>query len=220
MWSAKHTTALNRLERKTSSELYAPHTPFGIAKEYGKGIRLRRAEEKTFVTPARFSVFEKSSSWFIDIEHSRSWPSSLLKQVSIVWYSHVGAVSRNSEGPESCCFHSRESSIEISIVLFCLSVTKQTGLVSSLGPALRFWFEYLTSGRKVIGTFQKQALIDLGPRPSFCGISRHSRFWICRRNHGVTIQMKPLWKIFRIILFISYDLAKSIVVDFFFFNHV
>ena len=102
-----------------------------------------------------------SASWFIDIEHSRFWwLSSLLKQISVVWYSHLKGPFLERLRVRK---HSRESSTEISIVLFCLSVTKQTGLFCSLGPAflsflrgfdLKIWFQ----ARKVIGTFQKQAL--------------------------------------------------------------
>ena len=116
-----------------------------------------------------------SVSWFIDIELSRFWLSSLLKQISVVWYSQLKGPFLESLGVRK---HSRESSTEISIVLICLSVTKQTGLVGSLGPPffsilwgfdLNIWFQAL----KVIGDFPETGrYIDQG---------RHETYWVFAR---------------------------------------
>lgn len=75
--------------------------------------------------------------------------ASLLEQISIVWYSHAGAVSRKSEGPESCCFPSRLRCRLVSDVMIKVSANKTnwTGWFArtrafqcTLGFDLNIWF--------------------------------------------------------------------------------
>lgn len=150
-----------------------------------------------------------SSSWFIDIEHSRSWPGSLLRQILIVWYSRIGASFLKVR--KAVVFIQDRGVDCFSDVMIKLSANK-TNWTGWFARTHAFQFCLgLISGPKSYWDFPDR------PRPtwdllSFCEMNSHSNCWICRRNvmalpfkwnlNGrsfaqyylyLTIWQKPLW---------------------------